>query len=164
MVNESERLENEEDYRLAYGHLQSTMIGSNSALTKKDITGGTLSGEIRKNQKFLWSMPKLGPNRALEIIRRYLVGLSLLNREVEQMVARLAHNQQVAGSNPALATKFIMETIKMIWKSKINVCMASPPRTLHVHRYNDKTGEEIHFVLGNVTLNCPYCGKPWNKH
>ncbi len=27
------------------------------------------------------------------------------NREIEQLAARLAHNQQVAGSNPALATK-----------------------------------------------------------
>lgn len=28
----------------------------------------------------------------------------ITNRAVEQLVARLAHNQQVAGSNPALAT------------------------------------------------------------
>ena len=35
----------------------------------------------------------------------YLPENDLINRRVEQLAARLAHNQKVAGSSPASATK-----------------------------------------------------------
>ncbi len=57
-----------------------------------------------------------------------------------------------------------METIKMVWKSKMNVCMCSPPRICHVYKFDKESGETTHIVLGDQPPNCFYCGKPWEDH
>ncbi len=43
--------------------------------------------------------------KGIELDRLKLIYLSSLNRGVEQLVARRAHNPKVAGSNPVPATK-----------------------------------------------------------